>query len=207
MARETHSDKAKATLAAMGILGATFTVPNFRWVEEERLVLREVTCPSCDGGKYVQYDAEGKLIPRPKWINYGQPGHYERERERSAYDREARKNARGSFGNCTTCMNKRTKWGRICTGKVEATVTATVLVGYPIWPEGTVLDSRFQSGGCCQLCNKRVPSRRFVAVHAPDAQGKHHALWVGEDCARKILSVKVPKTPNEDAVVSGPVAG
>lgn len=86
---------------------------------------------------------------------------------------------------CTECEN---------TGKVWRKKTITVQIGRPIWAAGARFTSRYFSGGChCGLCNKAIRESGMVPVQAQDKAGGWHAMWVGEDCARKMLNVTPPK--------------
>lgn len=180
----SHSAKAMGTIKIMGTTPAQWRLTPIRWIEEERDVVGLVTCPTCHGSKFVRF-ADGLVVQRPR-------GDVE-------YAKEARSESFRSgrlHGNCPTCAKRKGGWGMIPQGKVAGVVRAVVQVGYPDFPPGTVFDSRFHGGTRCNLCNKTVLKSGRVPVHAVGDGGVTHGMWVGEDCARKFLDVKIkrPKT-------------
>lgn len=199
----THSEKAMATLAGMNTAPADWQLTPIKWVEEEREVMGEVTCPTCRGHRDVCRDADGKVIPPPVLVEYGQPGSFDSVEKVNQYQLAARKQSRPSYGNCPTCRNRK----GYCTGRVKGLVRARVMVGYPQFPKGTKFDSRFIGGCHCHLCNKQILKSWRVPVHGGGADGRTHGMWVGEDCARKFLDVKVKRAADsimEDG--NGPAA-
>lgn len=187
----THSDKAMATFQAMGTLPGQWRLADIRWVTERRMVPGEVSCPDCDGWKLSLKDAAGKPVPCPKPLPYGHADHYKAEGARRNWVHEARKadGGIGSRGTCDRCRcrNSRARMYGYSTGKVEAMVEREVMVGYPVWPEGTVFDSRFRHSDC-ELCGKSIPSGERVPVHTTGC-APEHGMLVGTDCARKFLNV------------------
>lgn len=185
-----HSDKALKTMELMGTTADRWAVPEIRWVKEERMVPGYVTCPTCNGTKWVKYDAAGKALPVPKATGgFGCP--------RDTYYREARKEAGGGYhGNCKTCRNTnpRARAYGCSEGTIKGEVLALVMVGYPQWTAGVRFDSRFRGGMSCGLCNKTVLKSNLVPVEATGADGRVHGMWVGSDCAKKFLAVKPEKT-------------
>jgi hypothetical protein len=188
----THSEKAMATLTEMGTVPSVWQLTTIKWVEEEREIMGEVTCPTCDGDRDVCRDADGKVIPPPALVSCGVGADEAAERRRQYHGEaweQARKQGRHSYGNCPTCRNRK----GYCTGRVKGLVREMVMVGYPQFPAGTKFDSRF-SGGChCHLCNKQILKSWRVPVHGVGADGRVHGMWVGEDCAKKFLAVKVKR--------------
>lgn len=191
----THSNKALATLAEMKVDAKALALTPIKWVKELRKVKGEVECPSCKGLKNVRFDAAGAVIPAPE-----RPVGYCHPNPRSEYEKAAREEQRERdraagrqtnwIGNCPTCRcdNRRARNYGYPTGKVPGMVEREVMVGYPQFPATAKFDSRFATGCNCHLCGKFIPSGRFVPV---DDRGAH-AMWVGEDCAAKILAVATP---------------
>jgi uncharacterized protein with PIN domain len=183
---ETHSDKALTTMQLMGTTWRAWVLTPIEWVEEEREVLGNVRCPDCRGNKLVKLDTDGKIVPMP-----------DSDRDSYAwqtYMREAREQ-RGMarrYDGCPTCCVSRRGY-RVSIGTVKGLVRQRILVGYPQFPAGTVFDSRFaRSGSRCQLCNKAILKSGRVPVHAT-VNGTTHGMFVGEDCAKKFLGVKIKR--------------
>ena len=186
-----HSAKALATLARMGTTPAQWQLTPIEWVEEEREVPGLVTCPTCHGHKFVRI-VDGHVIPPPP-INSQDSFNYRNDARRDAFK------ANKTYGNCPTCSKQKRSWGMIPQGKIKGMVRAKVMVGYPRFPSGTRFDSRFSDGLHCHLCNKLVMKSHRVPVHATGADGVTHGMFVGEDCARKFLGVKLPR--EEDSIM------
>jgi len=187
----SHSAKALSTLAIMGTEPSQWGITPIDWVEEEREVRGMVRCPTCHGQKYVRI-VDGQVIPPPP-IN---------SRDSFEYGNEARREAartRQLHGNCPRCGKHKRGWGMIPEGKIPGMVMAKVMVGYPRFPPGTRFDSRFPGGMRCNLCNKLVMKSRRVPVHATGGDGVTHGMFVGEDCARKFLDVKIKR--DEDSIM------
>ena len=207
----THSDKALATIYAMGTTPDDWHLTPIVWREEEREVPGEVECPLCDGTKWVRFtvasmglpERERAVIPVPSWDDRKALLDYQHEAKREAHGRQSF--YANSYGNCPKCtVNKRrgkfTGGGLYTTGKVKGLVRAKVLVGYPQWPSGVRFDSRFGGGMHCNLCNKLILKSWRVPVDATSAlNGKVHGMYVGEDCAKKFLGVKLKR--EEDSVM------
>jgi hypothetical protein len=162
------------------------------WIEEEREVPGLVRCPTCRGQKFVRFEGGGgrgedsQVIPPPP----------SNSQDSFVYTNDARREAHQAnrpYGNCPTCGVRKGGWGVIPQGKVKGMVRAKVMVGYPRFPSGTRFDSRFAGGLHCHLCNKIVLKSRRVPVHATDDGGVTHGMFVGEDCARKFLDVKLKR--------------
>lgn len=200
-----HSDKALETLRQMGTQPGEWHLTPIEWVEEEREVPGDVRCPECDGGKWVVYDENGDAGTVPKLVTG--TGDYsariESQRARDDYQRQARRSSPGShYGNCRRCRGTRPgRFYNIPKGTVRGRVLAKVMVGYPIFPAGARFDSRFSdNGNCCELCDKLIQKSGRVPVNTDGNPA--HAMWVGEDCARKFLDVKIKRAANavmEDA--------
>lgn len=190
----THSDKATQTMKMMGVVPTALKLTTIRWEKAMRMVRGEVECPSCKGLKWVRFDAAGAVIPAPareKTYAYPSP---RAEYEKTARAEHAAKHGQAGFytyTNCPTCRetNTRSRNRGNATGKVPGMVLREVMVGTPVFPAGAKFTSRYGASGChCHLCGKNIPSNRFVPVD----DGAAHAMWVGEDCAAKILAVASP---------------
>lgn len=186
-----HSAKALATLAMMRTAPSQWQLTPIEWVEEEREVPGLVTCPTCHGHKFVRIEG-GHVIPPPP-INSRDSFAYNNDARRDAYKTNQR------YGNCPTCGKQKGGWGMIPQGKIKGMVRAKVMVGYPQFPPGTRFDSRFAGGLHCNLCNKLVMKSHRVPVHATGDDGITHGMFVGEDCARKFLDVKLKR--EEDSIM------
>jgi ssDNA-binding Zn-finger/Zn-ribbon topoisomerase 1 len=193
-----HSAKALTTLARMHTTPSQWQLTPIEWVEEEREVPGLVRCPTCHGRKYVRTEG-GAVIPPP-------PAN---SSESVAYDNEARREAfraNRPYGNCPTCGKRKAGWGVIPQGKIKGMVRAIVPVGYPQFPPGTRFDSQYGgSGHHCQLCNKWIMKSGRVPVHATGDDGITHGMFVGEDCAKKFLNVKIKR--HADAIMESGNAG
>ena len=174
-----HSDKVKATVAALGLADAVWTMPPTLWVEEEREVMGEVTCPVCDGEKLVIRDADGKLMTFPD--RYGKDSNAARNALMAMFRRK-------DDGACHNCLNRA---GRAL-GTVKALVRRKVKVGYLQWPTGTVYDSRYFASDC-MACGKNNIKSGLAPMMAQDANGIWHGMWVGYDCARKFFALSAEK--------------
>lgn len=179
-----HSAKALTTLARMRTAPDQWGITPIDWVEEEREVAGLVPCPTCHGRKFVLL-VDGQVVPRPG----NTPDSF-------SYDKDASRESRRSgkfYGNCPTCGVQKRGWGIIPQGKVKGRVTSRVMVGYPRFPPGTVFDSQYAAGMRCHLCNKTILKSNRVPVHAVDDAGVTHGMFVGEDCARKFLGVRLAR--------------
>jgi hypothetical protein len=183
--KSSHSAKALATIAMMGTTPSQWDLTPIKWVDEERKVPGLVTCPTCHGMKFVRIQ-DGKVTPPPP-INTHEHFLY-----RNAARSEAGKTNQ-RYGNCPTCAAHKRGWGLIPQGKVKGFVTETVKVGYPQFPAGTKFDSRFSGGLHCALCNKLIMKSLRVPVHATGDNGVTHGMFVGEDCGKKFLDVKLKR--------------
>ena len=189
-----HSDKGIETMARMGTVASDWRICDFRWVEEERYVACEVTCPTCSGDRAVVTHADGSPFPKPAHPDYriGVEAYKAQMEVCSEYRKALRLiiSDAWSRGNCPTCIRR--KKYNLCTGKAVGKMLAKVMVGYPIWEEGASFDSRFGGGCTCGLCGKTILKSNLVPVTARGANGKAHGLLVGSDCAKKIFSIKSP---------------
>jgi hypothetical protein len=181
-----HSAKALMTLRIMGTAPPQWRLTPIEWVEEEREVVGLVRCPTCHGGKFVRIE-DGRVLPPPPSSEIPGSFDYKNAARRDAFRVGLRQ------GNCPTCAKRKAGWGMIPQGKVAGKVRAKVMVGYPKFPPGTRFDSRFFGGLHCNLCNKVVLRSRRVPVHAIGDDGVAHGMWVGEDCARKFLDVRLSR--------------
>jgi hypothetical protein len=204
----SHSDKALATMMAMGTTPDDWHLTPIKWVEEEREVMGQVTCPLCKGTKWVRYTPETLSLPERERTVIPPPPRVSDYRVVMDYEHAAQREARGrassfhnTFGNCPKCTvykrgGKFTGGGLYTTGKVPGLVWKKVLVGYPQWPKGVRFDSRFESGSHCHLCGKLIMKSWRVPVDATGVlDGKVHGMYVGEDCAKKFLHVKLKRDP------------
>jgi len=188
-ATSPHSAKALTTLKRMGTSPSQWQLTPIKWVEEEREVPGMVTCPTCHGQKFVRMEG-GVVIPPPPTD------------DRFVYANEAfqeANRARKPYGNCPTCGQFKRGWGVIPQGKIRGMVRAKVMVGYPQFPPGTRFDSQYAAGMHCHLCNKLVMKSHRVPVHATGDDGVTHGMFVGEDCARKFLDVKLKR--DDDSIM------
>lgn len=192
-----HSDKALTTIAQLGTTPDAWTLTAIDWIEEEREVLGLVRCPECDGSKWVRYAEDGTAIPVPA-LNTSDRFDYT-----NAARRESRTNGGTLYGSCRRCRGTRGRMRGYPTGKVSGLVMALVMVGYPRWPAGTAFGSRFAGGMRCHLCGKSIHKSGRVPVNTDGASPQ--GMWVGEDCARKFLNVKIKRTDDsimEDAAAA-----
>lgn len=180
-----HSAKALATLSIMGTVPSQWRLTPINWVEEEREIPGLVECPTCLGGKFVRIE-DGRVISPPP-TNSSRDFDYRNAARRDSLQAGKR------YGNCPTCVVSKRGWGLIPQGKVKGMVRAKVMVGYPKFPTGTRFDSRFFGGMHCNLCNKLILKSNRVPVHATGSDGVTHGMFVGEDCARKFLDVKIKR--------------
>jgi hypothetical protein len=99
-------------------------------------------------------------------------------------------------------MGTRGRMRNIPRGTVRGLVERMVMVGYPQFPAGAKFDSRFvgRDAYCCQLCGKTIEKSGRVPVNTDGAAP--HAMWVGEDCARKFLDVRIQR--KADSVMEDP---
>ena len=106
--------------------------------------------------------------------------------EWTAYRRAARDEAdrASGYGSCRRC----TKGTSYSFGRVNGWVEKMVMVGYPVWLDGTKHDSRFAYCDC-NACGKNGITSSRVPLYATDDAGVHHALWVGVDCAAKFFAL------------------
>jgi hypothetical protein len=195
-----HSAKALATLAIMNTTPGQWQLTPIDWVEEEREVPGLVRCPTCHGHKFVRI-VDGHVIPPPPHS----AGHSVNFDYENAARHDAQK-ANKNYGNCPTCGKRKGGWGDIPQGKIKGMVRAKVMVGYPRFPPGTRFDSRFAGGLHCNLCNKLVMKSGRVPVHATGVDGVTHGMFVGEDCAKKFLDVKL-KRDKDSIMESGNAPG
>lgn len=224
----THSDKGLETLTLMNTTPEQWALTPIKWVAEQRLVLVERVCPTCDGLRGI-LKVDGEILPvppqaaYPQYVEYDETdkeaearvcaawevGHenYRLAREwREAYEAEVKATGAcknfSSNGNCPTCL-KTKGW---CRGKALVLAEQTVMVGYPQWLPGARFDSRFGANDkgwyCCGLCNKTIKKSHLVPVQAPGAPEKAHAMWVGEDCAKKIFRLSLKKKKDQYLAIS-----
>ena len=191
----THSEKAMATIQAMNTEPTDWRLATIIWTKENAFVPTKVKCQMCKGaGKILTindefvcglYDTTQTVknyfgITHIHCLNMSQINQWKRETE-------ARETA------CRTCPRRRNY--NIGTGEVVELVEREVLIGRVEWLPGTKFDSRFHyTGGTsahhCELCAKGINQSNRVPVQSVNATGEAHGMWIGEDCARKILSVK-----------------
>ncbi len=186
-----HNAKALATLSIMGTVPSQWRLTPIEWIEEEREVTGLIQCSTCLGGKFVRIE-DGRVVP-PPLTNSSRDFDYRNAARRDSLQAGKR------YGNCPTCAVSKRGWGLIPQGKVKGMVRAKVMVGYPKFPMGTQFDSRFFGGMHCNLCNKIILKSNRVPVHATGSDGVTHGMFVGEDCARKFLDVKLKR--DEDAIM------
>ncbi len=176
-----HSDKAIATLTQMGAIDSTFTHTPIKWVREMRELEAKVYCPSKCSFNGRNWTLNGEVAPRQ----------HSNDATYMAHPTNGWHKAQGHvWANCPTCKG---------VGKVDGVVNRMVMVGYPLWAEGTKFNSRF--GGrfsCnCGLCGKTIIKSNLVPVTANTPDGIV-GMWVGCDCAKKILSIKPEANMKQD---------
>lgn len=189
-----HSNKALQTLTLMNTTPEQWKHVDILFERRTMKVPGKVTCPTCDGLRWVQLDSEGQVVPPPAKdtgvSSYHARSEYARAAEAvDAADRRATGASWLRHGNCPTCRvtSPRSRdYGR-STGSVVGPVEQEVLLAIPLWPAGTAFDSRFRSGCSCQLCGKTVTKSRLVPVVGVDNAGAPHGMWVGSDCAKRFL--------------------
>lgn len=196
-----HSAKALATLAIMNTVPSQWHLTPIRWVEEEREVMGMVRCPTCHGHKFVRF-VDGNVMPPPPEPDSHESHYSPKNDALRNYESRAKQEARASnqpHGNCPRCVVRKGGWGMLPQGKIKGLVRAKVMVGYPQFPAGTRFDSRFAGGQHCNLCNKSILKSGRVPVHAVGSDGITHGMFVGEDCAKKFLDVKLKR--EEDSIM------
>lgn len=67
------------------------------------------------------------------------------------------------------------------------------------FPAGVRFDSRFGDGMHCALCNKLIMKSGRVPVHATHPIRVTHGMFVGEDCPKKFLDVKLKR--DDDSIM------
>lgn len=183
----TLSDKVQVTVKAMGLDLSTMKVTDFRAVREERTVMGEVRCPTCEGNKYVIRNEADEVM------------HFDNVNSVEARDARIAMKRRGDNGQCRTCSNPR-KQGGYPQGVVKQLVKKMVTVHYPIWPVGTKFDSRFDLHDC-GACGKNGIKTGLVPMVGTDSNGIPHGLYVGQDCAGKFFetAADIVKQMKKDA--------
>lgn len=188
-----HSEKGLKTIQLMNTKPEDWSLTPIRWEYETRTVQVQQACPVCHGTKrtyVVSATGEPSKDATFNNINDRTDGGW---RSLNHYDA------------CPNCISAKTKRP---TGKVLVLEEVKVLVGYPVWAKDTVFDSRFEDGlysrdyltnsgkrvKCvCSLCSKSITGlfSYRVPVQAKGPDGIIHGMWVGQDCAKKILGVEV----------------
>lgn len=183
------------------------------WSKELRTVTVEVNCPTCDGrGRAYVSPREGvEPLNRRKAhelasaeaveaVRAEKPGASEGHLKTLAYYRTNVDDWLRSKGyeeaKCPTCPERRKHGYMYGTGKVKAREKRLVTVGRLIWPAGTRFTSRFsgmsgttRSFHTCDLCAKGINKSGRVPVVGRTLDGSPVGMFVGEDCAKKILGV------------------
>jgi hypothetical protein len=175
---DKHSEKGLKTLELMGTKPDDWGLVEIKWVQEMRDMPVKKQCPTCYGIGEAHFEQDGSLA-----IN-------KISSSKNYYDWNDRQKQIMSlpYGKCPTCPTNRRGYG---TGEVVTWKPMKVWIGYPQWEAGTKFDSRF--GGVnnhCGLCQKHIKASGFVPVHGKDANGQVHAMYIGQDCARKFLGIK-----------------
>jgi hypothetical protein len=179
------------------------------WTKELRKVPTKVTCLTCHGRGRVPYLPDGTLAlkfpePAPTYATYVAAGTTNQYgKDYGAWrDRERAWETTRKLGRCPKCPEKR-GWYGYGTGQVVEMQEREVYVGRVQWPKGTRFDSRFDRMGenhssWCGLCAKLIMWSHLVPVVGLDRQGRYHGMWVGEDCARNLLSVASSELRKKD---------
>lgn len=209
MPKEQHSDKARETLRLMNSAPERWHIAEIEWKKELRFVPTKVKCPACEGkGRAFVRRSNSELV---SGIYRASPfikafliarGDRRAEMKYFSYtegDKRAWMEAEGIAETaCPTCPARRKFGGQYGTGEVVRPVERLVLVGYIKWTPGTRFNSRFGYGAArsahqCALCAKGINKSGRVPVQGTAFDGTPLGMFVGEDCARKFLSVEAFK--------------
>lgn len=201
MAREKHSDKGLKTLELMGTKPDDWALPPIKWTQVMMSVPVEQDCPDCygRGTTYVNIVTGKKATD----------ANYENINDRSLTGWKSK----NKYTDCPRCIGPRTKRGM---GKITVWKKQLVWVGEVIWAKGTLFDSRFEDAqyrrsnetpsgkdirAVCELCSKSItsPFCSIIPVQGRGADGRIHGMWIGQDCARKILQVEVVLSEDQKA--------
>jgi hypothetical protein len=197
MRRETHSEKGLKTISLMGTESADWHLTPLKWKYVYEMVPTKVKCPTCRGRGQVNLEADGSVAVNE--IDHKKDYYKWNERQQQMRALPTAK--------CPECPARR-GWSMYGTGEVVVMKKQKVLVAFPVWAKGTEFDSRFRDAKysrssytpsdkrvrhVCELCSKSITGvwSYRVPVQARGADGKIHGMWVGEDCARKILGVEI----------------
>lgn len=189
---DKHSLKGLKTIEAMGTAPGDWHLTPIKWSRVVMTVPTQVTCPSCRGHGQTNFEEDGSMA-----VNKIPTDDYHEWREEAYRIRQLRK------GKCPTCPPSR-KWPGLGTGTVTEYREQEVTLGTPVWAAGTLFDSRFagqhrDSVRVCELCSKSITGvwSGRVPVQGRGSDGKIHGMWVGEDCARKVLGVEIVLTEEQ----------
>lgn len=198
---DKHSEKGMKTITLMGTAQDDWHLTPIKWQYVNMVVPVKVDCSDCRGyGRtYVNLES-GKPAKDTTYQNIN-------DRKEGGWK------TKNVYQKCPTCDSGRDKRGHKSSGKVTIFKEQRVLVGTPVWAGGTLFDSRFEgkiyerdataSGknvhSVCELCSKSITGTWSfrVPVQAKGADGRIHGMWVGQDCARKVLGVEVSLTPEQ----------
>lgn len=183
-----HSEKGLKTIDLMGTKPVDWHLTPIRWEYRELMMPTKIKCPDCHGyGRTYVNQKSGKPSKDATFENIN-------DRSEPGWKTE------NPYTICPTCKSLKGDRG---SGVITVQKLQNVLVGIPVWAKDTIFDSRFEDerwnrANCqvCALCSKTIKGvwSRLVPVQAKAADGRIHGMWIGEDCARKILGIEVALT-------------
>lgn len=198
MKRESHSDKGLKTIELMGTKADQWTLTPIKWKKVKMVHPMKMDCPDCWGkGRTYVNNATGKWAADATFenINDHKPNGWR---------------SKNTHGECPRCKNLRTGQG---SGQITKMVEQLVMVGIPVWAKNTLFDSRFSQGiyddkrhqseknvhSGCDLCSKSIHGiwSFTVPIQAKGDDGRIHGMWVGQDCAKKVLGIELLLTPGQ----------
>jgi hypothetical protein len=178
-----HSEKGLETIRLMGTTPSEWHLTEIKWEKRKLPMPVKVRCHTCYGGGYAHFEADGSLA-----VNQVKDGSGLEWNDRQRVIRSLLR------GVCPKCPNRLHPLGG--SGFVTVYKPMDVMVGIPQFPAGVKFDSRFSAyPDQCQLCAKVIQKSGFVPVNT-----ETHAMWIGEDCARKFFSIKKWKKSANDFV-------
>lgn len=196
---DKHSEKGIKTIELMNTKPSDWHLTPIRWEYVTLTVPTKVKCPSCHGYRRTSVNKKtGKPAKREKGKFYG-------------YNEDKKWREANPYSSCPTCISAKTKEP---TGEVVKNQKQKVLCGFPVWAKETKFDSRFEDGlytrngltaggrwvKCvCALCSKSItsPWAYRVPVQAKGKDGVIHGMYVGADCAKKILGQEIVLTADQ----------
>jgi hypothetical protein len=191
----SHSEKGLKTIDLMGTKPTDWALTPIDWQFLNLIMPTKIDCPTCCGrGRTYVNLASGKPSKDATFKNIN-------DRAKDGWK------SKNNYQCCPACYKGKTRYPReheFGSGKTTIMKMQRVLVGRAVWAKGTLFDSRF-SHQCrsnvkiCDLCSKSIKGiwSFRIPVQARGADGRIHGMWVGEDCAKKILGVEVVLTDDQ----------